>query len=104
MEMKYYNASNNFKAPIPREPKPYKPPQQLNGEVIVPQPPKENRERKLSIPEEFHCDEGNKPSFNLIKNQDDLLLVGLILLLLVNQCNDYLLLLVLGYLLFCDKQ
>lgn len=104
MEMKYYNASNNFKAPIRREPKPYIPHPKLSGEVIIPQKVEETVESEPFIQKECECKNVKENQFTIIDNQDDLLLMGLILLLLINHCNDYLLILVLGYLLFCDKQ
>ncbi len=98
MEMKYYNASNNFSAPIPREPRPYRPPQKPIYE------PKPCVEPPIEIPEELPCScedikpvivPKSTPSFD----KDDFLLIGLILILLMNGCEDYLLLIVLGYLL-----
>ena len=104
MEMKYYNASNNFRAPIRREPKPYIPQQKNGGEVIVPQKPEEFSKSDSSVCEEVEFENNHDNHLTFVNSKDDLLLVGLILLLLLNQCDDFLLLLVLGYLLFCDKK
>ncbi len=103
MEMKYYNASNNFKAPIPREPKPYRPPQKPIYE------PKPYQEEPVESAEEIPCPcEEITPVVTknsaLSFDQDDYLLIGLILILLMNGCDDYLLLIVLGYLLITGKR
>ncbi len=97
MEMKYYNASNNFKAPIPREPKPYTPPVK-SGEIIIPQKPENSEKELISLPS---CPQIKKKWS--IENKDDMFLLGLILVLLMNQCDDYVLLFILGYLLFVNK-
>ncbi|MBE7036295.1 MAG: hypothetical protein E7403_03265 [Ruminococcaceae bacterium] len=108
MEMKYYNASNNFKAPIPREPKPYTPHLKNNSEIIIPKKPVQEFEKEVAISSAGECEErlGKQTgdTFSIANNRDDLLLIGLILLLILNQCDDYLLLLALGYLLLCDKK
>ncbi len=98
MEMKYYNASNNFKTPIPREPKPYKPPV-TRGEIIIPQKP-ENQEKDIIFQP---SDSQTKEKWSL-ENKDNMILLGLIFVLLMNQCDDYILLLILGFLLFADKR
>ena len=98
MEMKYYNPSNNFRAPIPREPKPYIPREQVEPERVfrrsepeIPEPPEELPELTIG--------EGQKAvSLKKELNQDDLLILGLIFLLLMNSCEDYLLLFALGFL------
>ncbi len=112
MEMKYYNPSNHFKAPIPREPKPYAPPSYQQREVLVPQPAtivldkesngaafKEQRSQtpeKAELPVAVRADSGQRKVKQL--NQDDWLILGVLLLLLLSGCEDYILLLVLGYL------
>jgi len=105
MEMKYYNASNNFKAPIPREPKPYKPPEPIYSEIIIPKVPQEENpiQSEESIVDCEDCNNIHETKVLTKVNQDDYILLGLILLLLVNGCDDYLLLLVLGYILINGK-
>lgn len=108
--MKYYNPSNNFRAPIPREPKPYTPPQRKKTEVVIPRAPGDGAAHAEQLqPEkaaeqkpcrEMECD---KPAV-FKPNQDDILLLGLILVLLANNCDDYLLLIILGYLLLSGKK
>ena len=94
MEMKYYNPSNNFKAPIKREPKPYRPPE-TKREIVIPRSPVTIETKTVEQPA---CGplKANKKTKAL--SQDDLLILGIILLLLLNSCEDYLLLLTLGYL------
>ncbi len=102
MEMKYYNSSNNFRAPIPREPKPYRPPEPVK-EVVIPQAPEPQEEISVSdVPkaEDIIAEKNKKTEFS----QDDLLLLGLIFLLLLNSCDDYLLLLILGYLFISGRK
>lgn len=101
MEMKYYNPSNNFRAPIPREPKPYTPPKPM-GERVVPVKAEEIRE-DVQIPAETKKTAMREERQQTVKakkelNQDDLLILGLIFLLVINSCDDYLLLAVLGFL------
>lgn len=120
MEMKYYNPSNHFRAPIPREPKPYKPPSYGKTEVLVPQSAEAVRGGKTERPmndvlanggyegeprprdERVEVREKALPPVNQPKappmNRDERLMIGLLLLLIMNGCEDYLLLLVLGYL------
>ncbi|MBR5236224.1 MAG: hypothetical protein IKW06_02470 [Clostridia bacterium] len=103
MEMKYYNPSNQFKAPIKREPKPYRPPVYHEAEIIIPQAPKEYKpdaEERAEEPVETTpvCNEKTTPFNNLINNQDDFLILGVLLILLLNNCDDYFMLLILGYL------
>ncbi|MBE7009958.1 MAG: hypothetical protein E7418_00530 [Ruminococcaceae bacterium] len=98
MEMKYYNPSNNFRAPIPREPKPYSPPVEKRQERFIPAEPEKSKETK-----EQECKEGivhqkSRPE------ADELLIMGVILVLLANQCEDYLLLAALAFLLFSGKE
>ena len=101
MEMKYYNPSNNFRAPIPREPKPYVPEKPIVKEHYF-----EESKRPASVPEVREIPPETVPEkrqTSLIKrelNQDDLLILGLIFLLLINSCEDYLLLFALGFLFF----
>lgn len=95
MEMKYYNPSNNFRAPIPREPKPYSPPRQPEGEIITPKPAQTVQETE-PVQEQEICKREEKP----LLSTDDVIILGLILVLISNGCEDYLLLAVLGYLLF----
>ncbi len=108
MEMKYYNPSNNFRAPIPRtkrEPKPYTPP--ATEEVTERQAP------KLPVFEDEHAtdevfskpaDKHEKTGFLSDLSQDDIIILGIIFLLLLNSCDDYLLLLVLGYLFISGRE
>ena len=88
METKYYNRSNNFSAPIRREPKPYTPKNIFEEEEIKKEPElcehKENKQTQI------------KSVLNSFKS-DDLLLLGLIFLLLSDSNTDILLLLALGY-------
>lgn len=108
MNMKYYNASNHFSAPIPREPKPYSP-NTRKPEIVIPQKPFANSHRQekqapLHTPELPIAPVPHKApppkqelSFNNMK-PDDLLLLGIIALLIWNSCDDMLLLFILGYL------
>ena len=88
METKYYNRSNNFSAPIRREPKPYTPKNIFKEEEIKKEP--EVCEHKENKPTE------TKSVLNGFKS-DDLLLLGLIFLLLSDSNTDTLLLIALGY-------
>ena len=104
MEMKYYNASNNFSAPIPREPRPYQPPQRnfyeskpVKEPIVTDTVDEEPCQGEEAVPVLV-----NKPEVNF--NKDDYILIGLILILLMNGCDDWLLLIVLGYLLFTGKK
>ena len=102
MNMKYYNASNNFSAPIKREPKPYSPYERRPAEVIVPQkPPIEPRPHKQEPLKHNHIQQNSNSIKNLnLSNlkSDDMLILGIIALLIWNSCDDTLLLLALGYL------
>ncbi len=80
MVTNYYNASNNFSAPIRREPKPYVARQEIKPEEKVHIPPV--IEKKQQMPD-----------------KDVLLILGLIFLLFMSGCEDTLLILALGYLL-----
>ena len=99
--MKYYNPSNNFRAPIPREPKPYRPPRPA-GEIISPRPV--SRTEQIYEEKEVEETETCKPTIPCKKekkfelSQDDLVFLGVMFLLILNSCDDYLLLAVLGYL------
>lgn len=118
MNMKYYNASNHFSAPIKREPKPYSP-YQRRPEVIFPQRPAHSAPQRQSMPtvepsphrpapmENRQADNAPKAERRSLQNlnqanlqADDLLLLGIIALLIWNSCDDTLLLLALGYLFF----
>lgn len=112
MNMKYYNASNNFSAPVKREPKPYSP-YTRRPEVIVPQRPHPRYDTR----KEEHSPEQSQYRTRELKNTeisaeknvdkkinlsnlkaDDLLLLGIIAVLIWNSCDDTLLILALGYL------
>ncbi len=98
MEMKYYNASNHFSAPIRREPKPYVPPKPITERIVpikVEEEPKQHRGIKSS-------EKVKLPLFSKDLNQDDMLILGLIFLLLLNSCDDYLLLAVLAFIFLSD--
>ncbi|MBE7027656.1 MAG: hypothetical protein E7407_01305 [Ruminococcaceae bacterium] len=88
METKYYNRSNNFSAPIRKEPKPYTP---------------ENIYREEEIKKESISCKEKKYEANEIKSvlsnfkSDDLLLLGIIFLLLSDSNTDILLVFALGY-------
>ncbi len=85
MVTNYYNASNNFSAPIRREPKPFRP-QPIEREHTRKEEEKENRLKK------------GRGFLDEI-DPDSLLIIGLVLLLLFSGCEDKLLLVALGYLL-----
>ena len=94
METNYYNRSNNFSAPIRREPKPYIPKNISPNEETV---KKETPSQRIESPQE----NGNLGLFKNL-NSDDLLILGLIFLFLSDSSNDTLMLLALGYLLLCS--
>ncbi len=85
MVTNYYNASNNFSAPIRREPKPFRP-QPMEHEHAS----KEEDKQKQLYKRKGFLDE---------IDPDSLLIIGLVLLLLFSGCEDKLLLVALGYLL-----
>lgn len=85
MVTNYYNASNNFSAPIRREPKPFRP-HPIEHEHAC----KEVDEQKQLLKGRGFLDE---------IDADSLLIIGLVLLLLFSGCEDKLLLVALGYLL-----
>ena len=84
MQTNYYNRSNNFSAPIRKEPKPY-----------VPTPMHEDIKKEPPKPIQ------NEPKENggLLKNMknDDLLILGIIFLLLSDSNDDLLMIIALGY-------
>ena len=94
---KYYNASNNFSAPIKREPKPYSP-RYYATEVITPEAHTENTKKEEAQNIEV-VPKKDTSVRELSLKTDDLLLIGLIILLLPNAKDNLLLILVLGYLL-----
>lgn len=100
MEMKYYNPSNNFKAPIPREPKPYMPPRHT-GEDKGKQ---EETPASIKIKETSAMQECKENQLLKHKDADEILLLGLILILLLNGCDDYLLLAILGYIFLVGQE
>lgn len=85
MVTNYYNASNNFSAPIRREPKPFRP-QPMEREHVRKEEDKQNQ---------LHKGKGFLDEID----PDSLLIIGLVLLLLFSGCEDKLLLVALGYLL-----
>lgn len=87
METKYYNRSNNFSAPIRKEPKPY---------VPLVQKESEDESKEILCQKESKKEEEIK-ELKKLKN-DDILLLGIIILLLSDSKSDKLLLLALGYL------
>ncbi len=89
METKYYNRSNNFSAPIRKEPKPYAP-----NNIITDEP----LEKNICEPrKERDCNHREVKSFLENFKSDDLLLLALIFLLLSDSNSDTLLLLAIGY-------
>ena len=115
MNMKYYNASNHFSAPLRREPKPYSP-YQRRPEVIVPQRPPQTRQDSAAAVQEGHAQPHREPnahaapahgarrsltdlSLNTLR-ADDLLLLAVIALLIWSSCDDTLLIIALAYLFF----
>ena len=84
MQTNYYNRSNNFSAPIRKEPKPYAP--EPIYEDIKKEPPKPIK------PEP-------KENDGILKNlkNDDILLLGIIFIMLSDSNNDLLMIIALGY-------
>lgn len=78
MVTNYYNSSNNFSSPVRREPKPYIPP--AKREPLDAKP--------CSKEQKFQAD------------TDTILIFGLIILLVMSGCDDTLLLIALGFLIF----
>ncbi len=108
MEMKYYNPTNNFRAPIPRakrEPKPYTPPVVEEASERQIQKPPVFEEENL-VEEKYHkpVEKHEKTGILSDLSQDDIIILGIIFLLLLNSCDDYLLLLVLGYLFISGRE
>lgn len=118
MNMKYYNASNHFSAPLKREPKPYspytrtaetampqKPPPQ--AESFEPQPPLRTPELPIA-PVPRKAPPAKTPAKTELRlssmKADDLLLLGIIALFVWNSCDDALLLFILGYLFLIGLQ
>ncbi len=108
MEMKYYNPSNNFKAPIPRikrEPKPYIPPMEVNEpDIIKPTMPVFEEKQPEADMHPKPIVKQEKAGFLNELSQDDIIILGIIFLLLLNSCDDYLLLTVLGYLFISGRE
>ena len=88
METNYYNRSNNFSAPIRKEPKPYVP--------INIHKEKECKEHEETIIKHDIVKEKTSLFKNI--NNDDLLILGLIFLLLSDSNDDMLMIIALGYL------
>lgn len=82
MVTNYYNSSNNFQAPVRREPKPFRPTCDCEEKAVC-----EKEEQSLK-----------KPEKNL--DSDTILILGLIMLLILSGCEDTLLLIALGALIF----
>ena len=103
---KYYNRSNNFAYPIKREPKPYNP-YSYQSEIIVPRENNEEIKNENKNVEEKIVKTSNikSPSaFDFSLKTDDLLLIGLIILLLPNAKDNLILILALGYLLLMGME
>lgn len=88
METNYYNRSNNFSAPIKKEPKPYIPQNIHKDENHI------NYKQKDADPSSVK----EKTNFFKNINNDDLIILGLIFLLLSDSNDDTLMLIALGYL------
>ena len=86
METKYYNRSNNFSAPIKKEPKPYSPEPQKSPCVDLNTPEKNHKTLLLGF------------------QNDDLLILALIFLLLGESNEDSLLIILLGYLFLSSRK
>ena len=86
METTYYNRSNNFSAPIRKEPKPFTPKTLCAEDELLKQTSDCGKEKGASCLK------------NSVKN-DDLLILALLFLFLSDSNNDTLLLLALLYLL-----
>lgn len=94
---KYYNRSNNFKAPIKKEPKPYNP-YSYRSEIIEPKRYEEDKAIENNERQEI-AELKESSSLGLSLKTDDLLLIGLIILLLPKAKDNLLLIIGLGYLL-----
>lgn len=84
MVTNYYNASNNFSAPVRREPKPFRPPSSESEQT------KEHGGEANAVSPKKWISE--KP------DQDAVFIIALVLLLLLSGCNDTLLFVALAYL------
>lgn len=93
METNYYNRSNNFSAPIRKEPKPYIPKVSSADESVINEKPHK----------EANAEQKNKTSSLQNIKSDDLLILGLLLLLISDSSSDLLLILALGYLLLDSR-
>lgn len=95
METNYYNASNNFSAPIRKEPKPY---------IPKSKPEKKPEPETLDVKEE--CQKQTESDLEVFERfkSDDLIILGLLFILLTESNDDYLLLLMLGYLLLSGNK
>ena len=82
MVTNYYNSSNNFSAPIRREPKPYRPAHEHEEIVLSEKKQTRIKEQEKSL------------------DSDTILILGLIMLLVLSGCEDTLLLIALGALIF----
>ena len=102
MEMKYYNPSNNFRAPIPRqrkEPKPYIPPAEQEKPLeFIPEQGVPEHQSAPVYEEKKPCVQSKKLNVLGELSQDEIMILGIIFILIINSCDDYLLLLALGYL------
>lgn len=99
IQTKYYNASNNFSAPVKREPKPYAPLYKPNDTPPLNNNFQAENEIKKETEKTKMREISFSPSKELSLKTDDLLLIGLIILLLPDVENNLLLVLLLGYLL-----
>ena len=90
MVTNYYNASNNFSAPIRREPKPFRPQYPERQQDWERERVKERENDVKPVPA--------KTGFLEELDQDTILIIGLVILLLLSGCEDKLLLIALGYL------
>lgn len=90
MVTNYYNASNNFSAPIRREPKPFRP--------QYPERQQDWERERVKGRENDVKPVPAKKGFLEELDQDTILIIGLVILLLLSGCEDKLLLIALGYL------
>lgn len=107
MEMKYYNPSNNFKAPIQRErrePKPYIPPERPKEEAPILPDMRIGEDTWVEPSFKHHPPKVQQKKLFENLSQDDLIILGVIFLLLFNSCDDYLLLLALGYIFLSGRE
>lgn len=101
MVTNYYNASNNFSAPIRKEPKPFSP--ERHGESLI-EEPKESCEMCTEESLLSACGNENAPTVQknhtlLRSDPDTLVLLALLWILLVSDSRDRLLEIALIYLL-----